>query len=469
MSSASCVWSATMPLIANETVPYVMFFVALAVICFLVVLKQRQTEKVTVTAEFRTFQRMFVSVYLLCVMADWMQGPYVYALYEYYGFDVGAIGRLFIWGFGSSMIFGTFIGGAADRFGRRLNCIVFGILYSASCITKHFNDYNVLLVGRLLGGIATSILYSAFETWMIHEHKRQGFPEEWMPNTFAIMSFGNGLVAIVAGVVASFAAGTWGFVAPFDVSLALLIVATITILVKWVENYGDASASSGGFDNFGQAWRVLVSNEKVLLLGIIQSCFEGAMFIFVFIWTPALEGDLEEGQSIPHGLIFACFMVCIMIGSNVFSSVIKTHSVENSARFVMLLAAFALAVPVMFKNHRVNLVAFCVFEVCCGMYFPSLGTLRGRFIPEEVRATIMNVFRIGLNVIVVLVLANIEAMTQDAVFIMCSMLLCLACLAQHRLFALSTTNASAEERSRQGLDAGEEVDSMLHSKEDVAA
>ena len=49
---------------------------------------------------------------------DWMQGPYVYALYTQYGFEEGAIGKLFVAGFGSSMIFGTFVGGLADRFGR---------------------------------------------------------------------------------------------------------------------------------------------------------------------------------------------------------------------------------------------------------------------------------------------------------------------------------------------------------------
>ena len=95
----------------------------------------------------------------------------MYALYNYYNFSMGQIGQLFIAGFGSSMIFGTIVGSLADRYGRKLNCIIFVILYSISCMTKHSPDFNVLMVGRLLGGISTSILYSAFETWMIHEHK----------------------------------------------------------------------------------------------------------------------------------------------------------------------------------------------------------------------------------------------------------------------------------------------------------
>ena len=46
---------------------------------------------------------------------DWLQGPFVYALYQYYDFDRAAIGQLFIAGFGSSMIIGTLVGSLADR------------------------------------------------------------------------------------------------------------------------------------------------------------------------------------------------------------------------------------------------------------------------------------------------------------------------------------------------------------------
>lgn len=46
---------------------------------------------------------------------DWLQGPYVYALYAAYGFNQGDIGKLFIAGFGSSMVFGTVVGSLADK------------------------------------------------------------------------------------------------------------------------------------------------------------------------------------------------------------------------------------------------------------------------------------------------------------------------------------------------------------------
>jgi hypothetical protein len=46
---------------------------------------------------------------------DWLQGPYVYALYAAYGFSKADIGKLFIAGFGSSMVFGTIVGSLGDK------------------------------------------------------------------------------------------------------------------------------------------------------------------------------------------------------------------------------------------------------------------------------------------------------------------------------------------------------------------
>jgi hypothetical protein len=49
--------------------------------------------------------------------------------------------------------------------------------YAASCATKHSPRYGVLLVGRLLGGIATSLLFSVFEAWAVAAHAARGFDE----------------------------------------------------------------------------------------------------------------------------------------------------------------------------------------------------------------------------------------------------------------------------------------------------
>lgn len=62
------------------------------------------------------FVRALVGVLIfVSTEADWLQGPYVYALYMVYGFTKDEIAALFVAGFLSSMLFGTFVGSLADK------------------------------------------------------------------------------------------------------------------------------------------------------------------------------------------------------------------------------------------------------------------------------------------------------------------------------------------------------------------
>ncbi|RKO87670.1 hypothetical protein BDK51DRAFT_17045 [Blyttiomyces helicus] len=138
----------------------------------------------------------------LTSVADWLQGSYIYPLYKAYGYDLHQIAILFVVGFLSSAIFGTVIGSVADKLGRKRVCILFCIIYSASCLTKLSHQLPMLLFGRLLGGISTSLLFSVFEAWMVSEH--------------------------FSRVVANILVEHFGFVSPFMASIMFLTAACRT-------------------------------------------------------------------------------------------------------------------------------------------------------------------------------------------------------------------------------------------------
>ncbi len=109
--------------------------------------------------QWETILRKYLAVYLLATLSDWLQGPYVYALYADYGFSQHEIAILFVAGFGSSMVFGSFIGGMADWGGRRNFVVLYAIVYGASCVTKRkftlpsydsFLLYAVTMFAKLL-------------------------------------------------------------------------------------------------------------------------------------------------------------------------------------------------------------------------------------------------------------------------------------------------------------------------------
>ena len=58
------------------------------------------------------------------------------------------------------------------RSGRRTASLLYCLTYGLSCVTKHWNSYRVLMLGRILGGIATSLLFTAFESWLVSEHNK---------------------------------------------------------------------------------------------------------------------------------------------------------------------------------------------------------------------------------------------------------------------------------------------------------
>ncbi|KAK3030653.1 hypothetical protein RJ639_035857 [Escallonia herrerae] len=438
---------------------YWVVFGGLGAVVAAVELTKSGKDRINTSTAFNAFKSNYLLVYSLMMAGDWLQGPYVYYLYSQYGYGKGEIGQLFIAGFGSSMLFGTIVGSLADKQGRKRACVTYCITYVLSCITKHSPLYEVLMLGRILGGIATSLLFSAFESWLVAEHNKRGFEQQWLSLTFSKAIFlGNGLVAILSGLFGNILVDSLslGPVAPFDAAACFLAIGMAIILSSWTENYGDPSENKDLLSQFKGAAAAIASDEKIALLGAIQSLFEGSMYTFVFLWTPALSPNEED---IPHGFIFATFMLASMLGSS-FASRLMARSypkVESYMQIVFVISAASLLLPVVTSmlvppskvkggsisfSGSIQLIGFCAFEACVGIFWPSIMKMRSQYIPEEARSTIMNFFRIPLNIFVCVVLYNVNAFPITVMFGMCSIFLFVASILQRRLMVIAERQKS---------------------------
>ncbi|KAL1822309.1 hypothetical protein DCAR_0310137 [Daucus carota subsp. sativus] len=433
---------------------YYMVFGVLGMIVAATELSKSNKDRINTSQPFNSFKNNYLVVYSLMMAGDWLQGPYVYYLYTTYGYGKGDIGQLFIAGFGSSMLFGTIVGSLADKQGRKRACVTYCITYILSCFTKHSPHYKVLMLGRILGGIATSLLFSSFESWLVAEHNKRNFDQQWLSLTFSKAIFlGNGLVAIISGLFGNMLVDTLslGPVAPFDAAACFLAIGMAIIMSSWTENYGDPSESKDLLTQFKGAAVAIASDEKIALLGAIQSLFEGSMYTFVFLWTPALSPNDEE---IPHGFIFATFMLASMLGSSFASRLMARSSlkVEGYMQIVFVVSAASLTLPILTsflvpppeeKGGGISfagclqLLGFCTFEACVGIFWPSIMKMRSQYIPEEARSTIMNFFRIPLNIFVCIVLYNVNAFPITVMFGMCSIFLFVASILQRRLSVIA--------------------------------
>merc|ERR1719230_585840 len=91
----------------------------------------------------------------------------------------------------------------------------------------------------------------------------------------------------------------------------------------------------------------------------------------------------------------------------------------------MILGVIALGIPAGVASKGDHLltcfIAFLVFEFCVGVYFPTVGVVKSEVVPERVRSTMYNFYRVPLNVIVVcLLLTNLP---MKRVFATCAVLL----------------------------------------------
>ena len=372
--------------------------------------------------KFYAFRRQYMTVYLVIMLADWMQGTHMYTLYLSYGVNISA---LFLTGFLSGAIFAPFLGSFVDKFGRKRSCIVYCVLEIIINVMEHYENFTILLIGRVLGGISTNLLFSAFESWMTTEHRRQGFPEEWLERIYSQCSIVNGSMAIMAGIVAQVLEDSFGHIGPFQGAVALTVLALVLVL-GWEENYGEEHAGdhnkSSLVHQFLEGWKTTVSDSRVWRIGLTQALSEGAMYTFVFMWVPTLL-SLDPPGGVPTGCVFSALMMAITIGGLVFpplqhviTKFLGSHdaSSEVCASFVYLLASASMFIPVLCLTtinssggssasycQDMVLGSFLVVEFCVGLFMPVAGTLRSKYVPDALQGAILNIFRLPLNAIVV--------------------------------------------------------------------
>ncbi|KAI0779125.1 hypothetical protein BC629DRAFT_1582729 [Irpex lacteus] len=358
--------------------------------------------------------RQYLTVYAIVMGADWLQGPYVYSLYrEQYAFPERLVAVFFVTGFMSAGIAAPLVGAWADKFGRKKLCQVFCITYTLTCVFITIPVFPILLVG-----LASS--------------NNLALPQTDLSAILGRATLLNGFVAAGAGVFSnSLVAHTNNFTSPFIASGLLLVLAFFVISGLWSENYGGADTSSST-----DASGLLQSKRLSQALRIV---FRGVYVPFVFLWVPSLQEATISADALPLGYIFSCFMVSMMLGSLLYTTVIsysqKSPVVEAQAREELLMVnaklsslvcatssvCFALAVTL--QSEHTRFWAFCVFEACVGMYYPVQGMLRGTLISNEHRATLSSLFRVPLNIFVVVSLLTGVSSARDKVLSACAVML----------------------------------------------
>ena len=371
----------------------------------------------------KSLQLRFLVVFWLMRMADWLQGPYFYEVYStkiINGLPVSLdlVSKLFLIGFASTGLLGPWLGQLVDNRGRKAGTLAYAFFYALGALSTLSNKLSHLFLGRVASGVGTSLLFSAPEAWLVKEHSKDDVDGKWLNQTFGWAYAGDAIIAILAGQIASGMAKRYGPTGPFLSSILYLALGSFLAYILWGEKQ-DVKLNDENVKKEGlrEAFQIINADRRIVLVGMIQALFEGAMYIFVLQWAPILRNVIQSAftnsVSIPYGKIFSCFMVSCLMGSTLFNVMISKLNFPIEFIIAMLtsvsMASFA---SISFIGEKAGLgsviLAFLIFEVCVGMYFPSIGTLRSKYIPDRHRSTIMSIFGIPLNMIVIAVSLSIK-------------------------------------------------------------
>ncbi len=127
--------------------------------------------------------------------------------------------------------------------------------------------------------------------------------------------------------------------------------------------------------------------------------------MLVFMWVPTLISVNPEGYgSLPTGLVFSAFMLAMTIGGMLFAILLPIFpgGAEGLCVMVFIVAAGAMFTPIYYFDFWSMLYAFLVLEAMVGMFNSCGATLRARYYPDSMQSSIMSVFRLPLNILVVI-------------------------------------------------------------------
>lgn len=104
-------------------------------------------------------------------------------------------------------------------------------------MTVSSSNVLILFLGRVLGGIGTTLLFTVFEAWLVAEfHQKKAASDSTELNQLlGTMTVLSGMVAVLSGLLSNYLVSITGSRrAPFLASPVCLLLASLLILGTWV-------------------------------------------------------------------------------------------------------------------------------------------------------------------------------------------------------------------------------------------
>ena len=200
------------------------------------------------------------------------------------------------------------------------------------------------------------------------------------------------------------------------ISITLCVVSAMTIFLLWDENMPAADAKSTSWSQFSEAFNELARRD-VLTIGIAESLWQAVLNIFIFAWTPILQS--KTSLAFNPGMVFITFVLLIITFTKIYEvfNIYLKFNLFLSLSFSLIVEIFAFSYVTMSDDFYSSYIMLGIINGICGYYQPVNSIIKAKILKEKVRALLMSIFRIPLNLYVVCALSFMKNLNPETVII----------------------------------------------------
>lgn len=433
----------------SQSIYYISFAVIVAALVITYLKLKTSEGTIITTKEFQVFQSGFLSGYSMVILCELIAAASFYHTFISLHLTLEKITMLYITTITASTLAGVATE-IVDVGTRKDKCVISAMLYSISMFSILFGGhYEMILLGRIVYGVASSLHHTSFESYAVHEHSSLGFPEDWLGHTFSLLTHCMALMAALSGILGQIAASTGQLGCP-ALCCALFAVSAAYMVITWEKDLNSPRFMLSSFIyNMNSTISAVRSNKQILLLLTISSLCEASMLVFTFYWAPWMSAlASEEDERISYEVLFSCLIMSSMLG-NYFFQLFSSSALGGyggTFQAVLLCSSVSYFLGAVFQTPMLAFLISLAVHGCMGGYYPAVGFFRGKLMVPELRSTAMIILRVSSLLLAVLLLATIH---HNPMYLLgaCSLLNGVAAYLQNNYVSASSSSSHASSSS----------------------
>lgn len=362
----------------------------------------------------------YLIVYILTRSAMWAKAPYLYTLFAtVHKFTMVEIGQLYLVDAVAAFIFGPITGQYADIYGRRLFCNIYNLSIVVNLLLRMHGSHVLAYLAQIATGLGAGLINTTFEAWVVTQANKvfQYYPSEkdrFLKRLFRDANNYDTVSSITVSFICAIVYSYLGIYSPLIISIVLSLLAMIASQLLWEENKPAADSKKSAWSQFREALTELEKTD-VLCVGLIEGIIMAVLGIFLFSWTPVLK--MSTNGNINVGLIYTCLLLTMLVGIKVYSIfILYLKANKYLSLTVSIFFESTMFIAIYFDNSFFRrLIYLSLINGYQGFYNPLNSIIKSGVIIDLYRASLMNIFRIPLNIYTIIVFFTLRFMNPFTV------------------------------------------------------